>query len=332
MKSIHNYKGPLIAILTAWVFIFMCFNPPMGMGAQAGNAVVTVRSYNSITGKDIFLKDIADIKGSENMQRKLWEVKIGSSPLPGKNKKIPGSMIESRVNELFPRENGLLNLSIPKIVVVERASQEIPETELKALFYSHIEKKVQGKPFRLRDVKIKGNRHIPLGPRQLVVDERRQMKSSGRMSITVFAKVQGEKSATLHVSGWVDLFDQVVCAERDIPRGGLIRKEDIRLSEKNLSKSPPGLMRFSDDVAGTVARSRIEKGSYIRDAMIAKAPLIRKGDMVKIVAKSGTLTVVAQGVSKGEGRMGEQILVENTRSSKNVNGRVVGPGTVEVVF
>lgn len=322
----------MIVIIAAFVFIILSFYPTMGMGATADEVSVTVRPFSRVAGQSMTVNDVAEIKGPEDVVRRIGDVKIGAAPLPGKQKRIPGSMIESKIRSLFPNNNKAMNMSIPKIYVVERAGQEITEPELKALFYSHIEKKVEGRPFRLKDVKIRGNRFIPLGSKVLAVDEKPGSSPKGRVSITVRVEVEHEKTSPIYISGWVDLFDEVVCAEHDIPRGQQIKREDIGLSSKNLSKSPPGLMTSADRVEGTVAKSRIGKGSTIRDSMIAESPMIRKGDVVKIVAKSGLLTVVAQGISKEEGRMGQQVMVQNIQSNKNIPARVVGPGAVEVLF
>jgi len=164
------------------------------------------------------------------------------------------------------------------------------------------------------------------------VDDKQGSNPQGRVTLTVRPQVENEITSPIYISGWVDLFDEVVCAERDIPRGNRIKREDISVAAKNLSMSPPGLMTSAEKVEGTVAKSRIGKGTMIRDSMIAEAPVIRKGDVVKIVAKSGELTVVAQGISKEEGRMGQQVMVQNLRSNKNIPALVVGPGAVEVLF
>jgi len=327
----HDIKV-MIVIIAAFAFIILCFYPSMGRGETADGVSVTVRTFSRVAGKSMTLNDVAEIKGPDDVRRRIEGIKLGATPLPGKLKRIPGSMVESKIRMLFPNNNKAMNMSIPKIFVVERAGQEITEPELKALFYSHIEKKVEGRPFRLKDVKIRGNRFVPLGSRVLTVDDKQGSSLKGRVNITVRPLVENEKTSPIYISGWVDLFDEVVSAECDIPRGNRIKREDISVSAKNLSKSPPGLMTSVEEVEGTVAKSRIGKGTMIRDSMIAEAPVIRKGDVVKIVAKSGELTVVAQGISKEEGRMGQQVMVQNIRSNKNIPALVVGPGAVEVLF
>jgi flagella basal body P-ring formation protein FlgA len=201
-----------------------------------------------------------------------------------------------------------------------------------ALPISHIEKKSDGRAFRLKDVKIRGNRIVPLGSKVLTIDDKTASVPKGRVALTIRTSVDDEKSSTIFLSGWVDLYDDVVCAGKDIPRGRQIGKDDISLTPRNIASAPPGLMTSADKVEGTVAKARIGRGAVIRDSMIEAAPAVRKGDVVKIIAKTGLLTVVAQGISKGEGRVGDQVMVENIRSGKNIPARVAGPGAVEAIF
>ncbi len=320
------------ALLAAVVLIVLCFLPSRSSGATDSECTVTVRPFSLVPNRNIILGDVADIKAPADVRDRLSGIRLGASPKPGKQKRIPGSMVESKIRSLSPTISRETRMTVPKIFVVERPGQELTEPELKALFYSHIEKKVEGRPFRLKDVKIRGNRYIPLGSKILKVDDTSGTLPKGRVTLAIRAEVDGDISAPIYISGWVDLFEDVVRAGRDIPKGDTIRREDLRLFEANMSKSPPGLMTSADRVEGSVARSRIGKGTAIRDSMIAEAPVIRKGDVVKIMVNSGPLTVVAQGVSREEGRMGQQIMVQNIRSNKNIPARVVGPGAVEVLF
>lgn len=320
------------AILAAFVLILFSLFPSLGSGENGEGRSVTVRPFSLVAGPSITLGDVADIRVSEDIRIKLAAIRLGEAPKPGKQKRIPGSVVESKIRSSFPTLNREALMSVPKIFVVERPGQELTEPELKSLFYAHIEKKAEGRPFRLKDVKIRGNRYIPLGSKILKVDDKTGPLPKGRVTLAIRAEVNGEVSAPIYISGWIDLFEDVISANRDIPKGETIRKDDLRIFEANMSKSPPGLMTSTDRVEGSVARSRIGKGTVIRDTMIAEAPVIRKGDVVKIMVNSGPLTVVAQGVSREEGRLGQQIMVQNIRSNKNIPARVVGPGAVEVLF
>ena len=66
--------------------------------------------------------------------------------------------------------------------------------------------------------------------------------------------------------------------------------------------------------------------------MFASPPLVRRGDIVKIVASSGPMIITATGMVKQQGCKGEMVRVVNTDSNRIITARVTGPGAVEVSF
>ena len=63
-----------------------------------------------------------------------------------------------------------------------------------------------------------------------------------------------------------------------------------------------------------------------------QAEIVKKGDKVNVSAKIGALTVVTSGIALADGRRGEQIDVENKRSSRVIRTVVTGPSAVEVIL
>ena len=66
------------------------------------------------------------------------------------------------------------------------------------------------------------------------------------------------------------------------------------------------------------------------NAVPANAVLVQSRQRVMMLVHSGGLNVSAVGEAQQEGRMGQSILVQNIDSKKVVQGRVTGPGTVEI--
>ncbi|MBU1169650.1 MAG: flagellar basal body P-ring formation chaperone FlgA [Proteobacteria bacterium] len=316
-------------IISLIIFIIL----PLESLAEGGRDVtVRVRSYSNVPGSDVCLKDIADIHGSDSVYEQIKNLMITLAPRPGKKRRFPGSMVEAKLRGEFPIAHKKWTISIPDMVMIERDCQEISESDMKKLFYAFIEKKAGERSFRIRDFAIKGNRQIALGSQSFTVDDRNLRSIEGRVTLTVHARVPLEKSQKLFLSGWVDVYDQVVCASRDILRGELIQPSDLRLEKKNLSKIPGGIFHETIEASGSIARSHIGKGRCLRNSMIEKAPLVRKGDRVKIIAKSARMTISTSGVSMEDGALGEQILVENSKSSKKMTARIMDAETVEVLF
>lgn len=312
--------------------ILVLFFLPVAGWAEMSTAVVKVRSFSRVPDKHVRLMDIADIDDADPASSRLKNMDITLAPKPGKQRRMTGSMVEARIKSAEPGWYGKNKVSIPAYFVIERDYNEIPESEFKKLYYAFLEKNANGRSFRVRDITIRGNRKMALGTPSFFVDDKNIKGIEGRVAVNVYVKVGTEKNQKIYVSGWVDLYDEVVCAKRDIARGEQIDPRDVRLEKKNISTIPGNIILNTKEVEGSVAKTHIDKGECLRSQMIEQAPLIRKGDVVKIIVESGLLKVVTTGVSQENGAMGEQIMVENASSKKKLAARVVDKGTVKVLF
>ncbi len=91
-------------------------------------------------------------------------------------------------------------------------------------------------------------------------------------------------------------------------------------------------------VAGTIGpigkrtKRVIDASSIFRYNFLEVLPLVKRGDLVTIVAESEALKITTQGVVTEKGCKGEMVRVINTSSRKEVFARVRDARTVEVEF
>ena len=89
-------------------------------------------------------------------------------------------------------------------------------------------------------------------------------------------------------------------------------------------------MDDAQSVIGMVVHRPIRSGSVIK-AQDIKAPIIvAKGETITLLANQGALQVSSEGVALSNGKMGEQIRVQNAHSRRIIDARVVGAGRAEV--
>jgi flagella basal body P-ring formation protein FlgA len=70
----------------------------------------------------------------------------------------------------------------------------------------------------------------------------------------------------------------------------------------------------------------------LRQDQVEREPMVRKGDLVQVLAESSVLRVSTQAVAQEHGCAGDRILLLNVNSKKNIYGRVVDGQTVKVEF
>ena len=61
-----------------------------------------------------------------------------------------------------------------------------------------------------------------------------------------------------------------------------------------------------------------------------EADLVRRNNIVRMIARKGSLSIETKGRALDAGAMGSEILLMNLESRRTVVGRVIGPNMVEV--
>ncbi len=294
-------------------------------------SVITINTESKVVSETIYVKDIATINASDALLKKINDIKIGTSPKPGKQKNIPASLIKARILSEIPSDG--LEIILPgKIVIVKREFQIIPEESLRRIFRKYVENRLPGKKIKISGIKIKGNKELASGKLSLEVEEVKDKKISGHFRLIVNAKPETGKSRRILISGWIDRYENVVYAKNEIKKGGTINANNLFTELTNITKYPSDLFNSISMMNGQVAKTKIRKGVLIRQKMISISPAVKKGEMVKVTAKSGLLTVVTIGLATENAQIGEQIRVRNIKSKKIITGLVLNSKTVEVVF
>lgn len=149
-------------------------------------------------------------------------------------------------------------------------------------------------------------------------------------NLTVGVKCSGEKPWSLYVQARVEIYDDVLVAQRNLARGEIIRREDLQQERMSLSRLTQGYLINFKDVLGKKVVRTIRAGKPISPQAITLPLLIRRGDKVVIIAKTRTIEVKMEGKALGSGTRGDTIRVENRASGVELEATVLGKGVVEV--
>ncbi len=83
---------------------------------------------------------------------------------------------------------------------------------------------------------------------------------------------------------------------------------------------------------GKRTTARINAGTEITAAMLRSVPLVKRGEVVRILLESGPMTISAVGQSQEDGGQGDLIRVQNIASKRVIFARVTGHSQVRVEF
>jgi flagella basal body P-ring formation protein FlgA len=219
-----------------------------------------------------------------------------------------------------------IEVSMPGVAVSEEQVRQIVTGFLKTSgIWGDAEVKVA-------ELTISADRTLPKGRATYRVLPPRHMRSLGTVPLSVVFDVDGRFQKTIRATARVEALAPVVVAARPIGRLKPISTDDLKMEKMNLVELPTGVMTDADDIIGKRARRNIHAGDILRPDLIEMPPLVKRGDMVVIVAESEGIKVTATGEVKSDGLRGEQVKVVNLDSNKRFSARVVDKKTVMVDF
>ena len=130
----------------------------------------------------------------------------------------------------------------------------------------------------------------------------------------------------------IEILGPVVVARRPLGRHKPITEDDIELQTMDLSDLPDGVISDPEAVLGKRTRRAIGSRTPLRADLIELPPLVKRGDLVVIIAETSGLKITTLGQVKKRGRLGERIPVVNMDSKKILYARVIDSNTVKVDF
>ena len=148
--------------------------------------------------------------------------------------------------------------------------------------------------------------------------------------VTVKVRCDGSSPWTVFVPAQVRLLRDVVVMTRPLRRESVISDADVGLRERDVGTLGPGYLTQLDQALGMKLIRPVVVDQVLTQVHLEQAEVIRKGDQVVIIARSGSLSVRMPGEALTKGGLQEQIRVRNLNSKRVVKARVTGPGQVEV--
>ena len=214
------------------------------------------------------------------------------------------------------------------------SGRTIPESLFKEAFSGYINSRLEKENIEIIISKftVTGNKLLPAGEVSLRVFQKGREELYGYVRLVAIVSVDNVPRMEVTLTGWIDVFDSVVCASRRLNKGKIITSNDIYLAKKNISRLHPDILTDMDQAVGLMLKHDVKENDCLKDSMLQKATIVKRGDMVTILAELGGIRVTAPGKILEKGCLGEYIRVQNAVSKKNINARVINDSTVMVDF
>ncbi len=293
---------------------------------------IEFRPHSKVTNHSITLGDIAQFSDNNNLTTSLRTQIIGQAPPPGNEYFLNTYEVKRSLTSKLNLPSSI-QWKGPSQITVQREGMEVVSSDLLYYINSYLAQHTRD----LVDTKISFiPKRLPLPfllPKgELEVEVLPSSKTLLRSSsFSLIFKVDGRVRKNLSLSGKVQALAPVAVAATTIRKGAHLSPSSIQMRQLDISKLRKPA-RIPADIIGKRAKRTIKAGAPIELTHIEFPPVIKKGELVKIILQHGALQLTATGIAKMNGARNQIIRVMNFSSKKTIYCRVSAPGLVEVTL
>ncbi len=335
-KRFHHIIIYPVSVFAGLLMSFQVLFMVMPCACISADGIVTVlfNTENTVRGAEIRLGEIATLKGdNRRLIQRLEKVCVGRSPIPGRSTQINERQIRLRIRQAGIK-SACVKIVFPSRVKVERECVRIPRAKLREIVRAFVLRKVPwgASHTRIKKIEVKNDVILPRGyiTYNVLLPEHRY--PVGKVPVQIQYNVDGKLARTVWVTADITVMMKVVVSKRPIRRAHFITGDDVAVRERSLRSVPVNVITELKDVIGKRAKRKIGPMVVMSRDLIEQPPLVKRGDMVRIVAESGCLRVTALGEIMSRGYEGGRVCVMNLDSRKKIFARVVDSSTVRVNF
>jgi flagella basal body P-ring formation protein FlgA len=336
MKTVKHYTyKSCLAAMTCFLAFF--FTPEISgslYGAVMNTVSVRVFKRSVVKSDEIRLGKIAEIKGDNRaLIRRLSDIVIGKAPLPGKSRRIDEDYLKIRL-----KQNGIdlpqINLLFPSKVEISRAFIEISKTKIIKVISEFLLRVVpwDKERVRIKKVCVRDNVVLPEGNVSYSVVPPKSTDFLGTVPLSVLFMVNGHLQKKIWVLANIEVLTEMVVTKKPLRRYQLITEDAIQVKKMYLTKTKPNIVTSREDILGKRTKRAINANVVLRTDYIELPPLVRRGQLVTIIAESDGIKITTLGEVRKRGCLDERIRVMNLESKKGIYARVLDSNTVKVEF
>lgn len=193
-------------------------------------------------------------------------------------------------------------------------------------------------PWPAKDLQVSGfsalpaSLTIPVGAPAYRLKNQTHSAFLGKKNLNVAVLVEGREYGEVRMNGDLQLYGEVVCLSRAVPRHTVLSASDLVTVRQNISMLGTELVRDTESVLGKRLKTSLQGGALLYNHLLEEPPMVKRGDQVTIMAQSPKLQVTAPGEVREPGSLGEVVRVKNLMSRREIMAKVMDSGHVEVNF
>ena len=288
-----------------------------------GGVTVSLAPEAKVRGTEIELGAIATVAGDESDAARVRALRLGYAPAPGYSRLIVLSRLQQDLARTFP---GLeLTLSGADACRVLPATARVQGTAIEAAAKQEVLRVLEGREVELSLAATTPDLEVPAGDksvelRALLADG---VRRSGSINVPVRVMVDGGLYRTVWTNWQLAIWEQA-----SVPRSTIRAGEVITLDmlERKRVASPgigPEAALPAALVVGAIAARDLPAGAPIRDLDVQRPLLVKRGDVLILEIKNGSVSARVAVTAEQEARAGERIRVTVMANKRSLNATVL---------
>lgn len=156
--------------------------------------------------------------------------------------------------------------------------------------------------------------------------------SSIKRSVSIKVLCHSPHAWSIYTKHNISLYKNLVIATRPLPKNHIVQENDIAYLLRDINRERSGYITDKNVLIGQQLKRSLASGKIVYLNQLQRPDVVKKGDRVSVIAKMGMLSVITPGIALKDGRIGDQIEIENKRSSRIIQARIITANTVEVIL
>ena len=309
--------------------------------SEAEPVVVTLRAVSSVNDTPLCIQHIASLSGGSSALRKRIAGLDLANPLRrGGSQTLLRQLISYRI-QLAGIGPTSFRVEGPTQILVKRSAGPLTEADFLNAARDALLVRC---PYRAEDLKVSLAQPVDLDSALNYPPDRVRLEAvvrppinlPGQVHVDVAILVDGEHQETVSLPLVVQVYQFVAVTLRRIEADEPLNEENVRLEQRSIDVGN-SFVTAKDLRAGQRSRVTMNSGQTVLHAHVEPLTtdnpiLVKAREVIKLTARVGSLRVTAKGEAQQDGRAGEKIRVRNVDSRKEIVGRVVERGLVEVEY
>lgn len=315
-------------------------------GSEKVSFLLKAKSHVEIHEAFVYLRDLAECYGIDDLCKKVISTRLFPSPAPGQRKIMEKSSLERLLSGQLAEKDWKLAGALQVNIIA--AEFKYDQSEIVRSFKELLEQSaLQGPQIRICLEHIQATGPINLRSGSYSIDfaawhkeEARGLawiqnryRNAQRLSLHfVHESGDEEKSVPFEVLLKLRVEAKLFLAQNHLKAKEFLFRDDFTEDWKKVDGPIDQYITDFSEAEGLVLKSSLALGQALKPAQLMRPLAIRRGESVEMELEKGTLILAGKVKALGEGSVGDNIDVLLQETRKRLSARIIGPGKVRVAF